>query len=176
MFELVRMLGSEEVSIVVETRERSRIPNSQAPAPDARAVAVFARLLQTHPTWELRKAACGYYNCFGHVWAARRTAIYEQSGVELIVRDDGYRFLASGEPPLHGDVAVYEDANHDSILHVGFVCELRRLSDPQGRPAGQPAIWVLSKWNDSAGEVLHHLNDVPWAADRFRVRFWTDRE
>jgi hypothetical protein len=130
-----------------------------------------------HPAWELRNQACGIYNCFGHVWAARRTAIYDQPAVETVLRDDGYRKLSSSESTLHGDVALYFDTAHISLLHVGLVCELRTMVTPQGAPLGNPVPWVLSKLNDVSGEVLHRSKDVPfpYGNDDVLLEFWTDR-
>lgn len=175
MFELARLIGTAEPQIVLETRRGTRVRNFQAPDPGQRARAVFNGLLQSHPNWVTRKDPCGIYNCFGHIWAARRTSIYEQSEVDVIRRDDGYRDLQAAEAPRPGDLAIYLEPADSSILHVGLISELRYLSDAAGKQVGNPAIWVLSKWNDAAGEVLHHLKDVPWSADDFRVEFWTDR-
>jgi hypothetical protein len=55
------------------------------------------------------------------------------------------------------------------MLHVGLICELRSLV--QG---GTKIPWILSKWDDTLGEVFHHFMDVPWPED-FSVAFWTDR-
>lgn len=136
---------------------------------------MFERLVSAHPGWEIRKRACGVYNCFGHVWASRRTAVYEESEVERILADDGYRVLASAETPLQGDLALYALVAGGDLLHVGLVVELRRISSSGGSPLGHGAPWVLSKWNDVSGEVVHHVNDVPFPADEFSVAFWTDR-
>lgn len=170
MFELLRLGGTPERSIVVETRLRTSIPNSQAPEPDDRLRRVFARLVASHPAWEVRRAACGVYNCFGHVWAGRRTAIYEPSGVNAILGDDGYRKLAPSEAPFPGDIALYLTAD-GNILHAAEVVEIRRLSTPVGLGSGTP--YALSKLNDSTGEVLHHLKDVPW--EDANVEIWTER-
>jgi hypothetical protein len=175
MFELLRLTGFEEGGITLETRLRNRVDNSQAAEPDEHAVRKFRYLLSLHRGWELRKAPCGIYNCFGHVWAARRTAIYEESGVETILRDDGYRALNSSENPRQGDLALYCDSVRGSLLHVGIVCELRGLVASDGTSVGIAAPWILSKLNDVSGEVLHHSKDVPYGKGNFELEFWTDR-
>lgn len=175
MFELLKFGGSAEAGIALETRQRTPIPNSQAPNVSSASLRKFQRLLQDHRDWRLRKPACGLYNCYGHIWASRRTAIYDQPAVELILREDGYRRLRPQESPINGDVLLYYvDAQYNSMLHVGSVCELRRLA-LNNVEMGAPVPWILSKWDDSSGEVLHHVNDVPWQDGEFTIAFWTDR-
>lgn len=175
MFEQLRLSGSVRRYIALETRLRTPLENSQALKPEARSIRIFELQLRNHPRWELRKASCGVYNCFGHVWASRRTALYYQKDVEAIFRDDGYRRLQAHEKPFQGDLAVYYDRSEQSIYHVGIVGELRRLVLTTGTDLAAPIPWVLSKWNDASGEVLHHINDVPFEGVQFTVRFWTDR-
>ena len=174
MFEDLWLLGSQERDIPLYTRLRSRVRNSQAQEPDDRSLQKFDRLLAQHRRWELRKAACGTYNCFGHVWASRRTAIYEQSEIEIIRRDDGYRLLGMNETPRPGDLAVYCDSQEQSIYHVGVVCELRLAVALDDRPQPATVPWILSKLDDASGEVVHHMNDMH-LPDGFTVNFWTDR-
>lgn len=173
MLELLRLSGSEERGIVLETRRRSRVANSQAAEPDEHAIGVFGHLLTTHPNWKLRKQACGIYNCFGHVWAARRTAIYDQPDVETILQDDGYRKLIRPETPMLGDVALYYDTRSRNLLHAGLVCELQSVLSLTQEKIGIPAPWIQSKLNDVSGEVLHHYRDVHY--EDFQLEYWTDR-
>jgi hypothetical protein len=107
MFETFKLFGSTEVSIALETRRRRSIPNSQAPDTDPRSRAKFARLMKTHGNWRERKAPCGIYNCFGHIWASRRTSIYEEDAVEMILEDDDYRWLSDQGQVREGDLALY---------------------------------------------------------------------
>ena len=119
-----------------------------------------------------RKPACGVYNCAGHVWASRRTTILEDFAWNMVLADDGYRQLDQGEPPAPGDLVIYRDREH-GFLHVGMIAELR-----QGITAESPPIpWVLSKWDSTSGEVLHHFADVPFAKQGFAlvIECWTDR-
>jgi hypothetical protein len=130
-----------------------------------------------HP-WEVRKPATGGYNCAGHVFATRRTAIFEgkegepfEAHVRLILTWDGYRLT---EQPLPGDVVLYwMDRQRTELLHVAVVCEVRRLHGGIG--AGAPH--VLSKWDGGSGECLHHVRHVPSATfgEDFDVQYWTDR-
>lgn len=56
-----------------------------------------------------------------------------------------------------------------SLYHVGMVFEFREV-EATGR---LKAPWVLSKWDDVSGEVLHFWMDVPWANPR--TVFQTER-
>jgi hypothetical protein len=76
------------------------------------------------------------------VWAARRTAIYEQAGVNLILHDDGYRPLRDDEPVALGDLVLYFD-DRGNFYHVGMVMELRFLRTAAGMEYGVPMPWVL---------------------------------
>jgi hypothetical protein len=173
VFETVRLFGSDEAGIHLHTRRNRPILNSQAPATlDDRLRQKYARLLGQHQRWEPRKASCGVYNCSGHVWASRRTAIYDQPEIEKILDDDGYRALRDAEQFMLSDLVLYYVRG--SFYHVGVVAELRPVI-VSGAAAGQPTPWILSKWDDSSGEVLHHWLDTPWANDNPRTEFWTDR-
>ena len=172
MFELARLQGTPESPIPLATRLGTPVRNSRSPSPSERARSIFSLLLRKHPQWVLRKEPCGYYNCFGLVWASRRTSIYEQDDLDRILLEDGYRGLEDPRRCRLGDLALYLD-EAGGFLHVGVVAEIRQVVGGGVSRSGAP--WILSKWNDSTGEVLHHYNDVPFALS-YTVRFWTDRE
>lgn len=173
MFEALRLIGSDEQGIPLNTRRNRPIGNAQAPETlDGRLCRKYDLLLAQHgDRWEQRKPPCGVYNCFGHVWASRRTAIYEQTEIDKILEDDGYRLLLDSELPMQGDLILYYVDG--SLWHVGLVCELRALSLPTGMATAQRTAWVLSKWDNSSGEVLHDWQDVPFGG--WHARFRTDR-
>jgi hypothetical protein len=169
MFEFIEFIGSVESKIEVQTKKGTPIDNTQSPNPDAKTIMFFNDLVGKHPRWVLRKEACGLYNCAGHIWASRRTSIYDQKYYELIIAEDKYRTLVADEKPKHGDIALYKCGS--SILHVGMVSEIRFIdsSDNLGIP------WILSKLNDGYGEILHHYCDVPWKDNDYQVSFLTER-
>lgn len=169
MLEFARLIGTPTRRIVVQTRLGTSIDNVQAPTPDAHSVAVYIRMRHGRMTWEQRKPALGIYNCFGHVWANRRTAIYEPSEIQTILREDGYRQLPDDELPVAGDIALYQDANRGTYLHVGEVVNVPREEEIQN-------LRILSKWNDSCGEDYHHPRDVPPQYEPYNLQYWTDRE
>ena len=176
MLELPHIAGSRGGSITLQTRLAFPIPNEQALEPDSQLVRMFQGLLAKHPRWTVRKAPCGVYNCAGHVWASRRTAVYGEEWYKKILQDDGYRLLTDPEAsPSHGDLAIYQTADSaGKFLHVGMVTHLEEILVQSGASVSSKWPWVLSKWN-SAGEVLHHFADVPFDNGTWEGRFWTDR-
>ncbi len=172
MLGLIGIAGTPRKAIVLQTRKGTSVTNEQAlDPPSLRERQVFMRLLAGHPNWVLRKDACGFYNCAGHAWASRRTAIYDDAEWRKILRDDGYR-MAQGNDVRLGDLAIYSVKPDATFLHVGVVCEFRQVTPGEVRIP-----WVLSKWNDASGEVLHHFNDPPFDPGQlpYEVSFWTER-
>jgi hypothetical protein len=89
----------------------------------------------------------------------------------LIVNEDGYRRLAAGETPRIGDLVLYTaGSGSKAVIHIGMIMELRHGPDNKLRVP-----FVLSKWNDSSSEVVHHVDDVPWPPEFYETSFWTDR-
>jgi len=165
MFAFARMVGTPRDTIRLQTRRATDVANEQALAPDATAVARYARL-RAPTVWKQRRGAVGVYNCFGLVWANRRTAIYEESELLKILADDGYRSIPVAEIDL-GDVALYR-TEQLGILHVAIVVRL----DPVGTTI---VPWLLSKWADWSGEDFHSAYDVPNYWRPFSLEWWTDR-
>lgn len=130
----------------------------------------YKRLLSKHGRWTPRRPPSGEYNCAGHVWASRRTCIYEESEYRKILDDDGYRRVTE---PMPDDLAIYVD-EAAGILHIGRIVELT-----PGIAEGSPRIpLVVSKWSDWTGEVCHLVTDHNFDnAQGFdvSVEYWTDR-
>jgi hypothetical protein len=175
VFEVLRLAGTGERGITLETCRRQRIENAQAPKPGLQDLNFFDLLVSTHGQWAVRKQPCGVYNCFGHVWASRRTAIYDDPELKKILRDDGYRML-SQEAPMPGDVVLYYDPAHTYNWHSGRIIQLHHLLAEHGQAMGNPIPWVLSKLSAVQGEVLHAICDVQSPYDgKFTLEIWTDR-
>jgi hypothetical protein len=174
MFEELRLLGKTEKSIVVQTREGTSIENLVELAPaeaQRRSYSLFLRRFGAN--WRQRKPATGFYNCAGHVWASRRTAILKPESWQVILDEDGYRALNAAETPVAGDLVLYADAQSGEYIHVGMILEMQEGISPES-----PAIpWVLSKWNSTSGEVMHYVDDVPYGKLDMptRTQYWTDR-
>jgi hypothetical protein len=173
VFEEVLLGRDKGRSIELQTHLGNRIENSAAlhPVPP-HAAHKFDRMVLQHPNWDIRKPATGIYNCFGHVWAAGRTAVYDQfdESVLRVRDDDGYRTVDwSRETPLPGDVVCYwETLNpYSGCVHVARVVHIH------GRSKLPPVVYALSKWDDVCGEVIHEVNDVPFTGTQ--LEFWTDR-
>jgi len=170
MLEMARLVGTPPKGIILQTRAGRYVENSQSCEPDARIRDCYNLFRRNHFAWVNRKPACGVYNCFGLVWASRRTALYKESDIASILTDDGYRRLVSDENPQPGDIVLYlhPSDNTRNTLHASMVVELKQL--------GTSTIeWVLSKWNDAFGEDIHALRDVPEHFGDCQVEFWTDR-
>ena len=93
MFEAERLLGDTTRAIVVQTRLGTPIVNEITVDPIPRQIEQFRELLDKHRRWEMRKPPTGGYNCAGHVWASRRTAVCDELDIQTlrILEDDGYR-------------------------------------------------------------------------------------
>jgi hypothetical protein len=174
MFEELRLLGSTERSIVVQTRKGTPISNVIELEPGAMEQRRYRLLLeQFGPNWIERRPSAGIYNCAGHVWASRRTSILKLEAWHSILSEDGYRIVSQAEMPVAGDLVLYADENGGEYLHVGVILEVREGISP----ASSPIPWVLSKWNSTSGEVMHFAHDVPYARQGIptRIQYWTDR-
>lgn len=157
--------------IVLQTRRGRDVTNAIDPPPRYDQIQKYQRILEKHPFWVRRLGPTGGYNCVGHVWANRRTGVYDDDQIQVIFDDDGFRAVNASLEKLHpGDLATYwERGLPKRFLHVGLIVELREV---QGLQKTVP--WVLSKWDATSGEVLHALNDAEFGLD-FEVTFWTDR-
>lgn len=169
MFESKLLLNPE---IIVTTRQGTRIDNAPGALPFAGALLQYRDWCAKHPKWVRRKPPTGGYNCFGHVFASRRTSIYDPKWVDLILREDGYRKISEVEA-LPDDVVLYRQDD-------GEVCHAVRVvkaDEPILIGSTVPHLLVVSKWSDNGGESIHYLEDCPeeLRALRFTTEVWTDR-
>ncbi len=122
---------------------------------------------ESHPLARLRSATA-VYNCYGLVFASRRTWIDISEDVEGEVRnilaDDRYSKLPSSAALQIGDVVLYKD-HSDSLTHAAIV-----LNVPI---APREDIKVISQWG-AGGEYIHNMTDVI-ATYGQPSEFWTDR-
>ena len=156
--------------IILQTRKRQDVGNSQSYEPDEKTRGLYYVFRKPHLSWENRRDACGVYNCAGLVWANRRTSIYEEDEFSKILNDDGYRLLPQ-EHLQPNDIVIYRRKalnNERNTLHVGIILRIDLIGKI-------PVTWVLSKWSDQYGEDIHKLNDVPEHYGDFLIEFWTDR-
>lgn len=185
MFEELALLTPTKKSIALSTHRNTPIDNDIALEPTFQELNLNARLLKKFYRWEPRRPPGGVYNCIGHVWASRRTSVFDnaEKQVMTIFSDDNYRILSDEEEPWPGDIITYwgSKKDHTNFIHVGVVFELR--DGVSGSTVRIP--WILSKWNSALGEVLHSFKDHPFLehlsfldrmnSDECQVEFWTDR-
>jgi hypothetical protein len=171
MFEEEILLGDTERGIALETREGTTIRNVVAPEPGEQAHRRYAALRKKFGEhWNNRKGACGGYNCFGMVFATRRTAIYDdvEEQVPRILKDDGYRQIPEDEV-RPGDIVLYRERSM-GLLHAAVVLRCKKWEGSNHIP------FVLSKWNDVSGEDEHNVRFHCWTAESEVVmEFWTER-
>jgi len=170
MFELQRLQGSSTPGIVLQTHCGRNIENSLGLTITEVHLRRYEVLVKNYgDRWKQRKPPSGEYNCAGHVWASRRTCIYEPADWKRIIADDGYRQTPS---PMPDDIVIYSDP-HGEILHIARVLELREGITEES--SHYP--WVVSKWSDWGGESCHFAHDHPFNTSGFVVstNYWTDR-
>jgi hypothetical protein len=177
LLESLRLRESTEKRIVLQTRKGREIRNVIDVDPDYWHIQNYQRLLKEHPGWTERKPPVGGYNCVGHVWASRRTGVFDdlEDQLKVILDDDGYRYIdIEKEKPHPGDLVTYWRPAHPRpmFLHVGMIVNMK-----EGPSKESPRIpWVLSKMDSTSGEVLHHFNDVKFIQGVEHITsFWTDR-
>lgn len=126
LFEGAKLLGTTLRRLALATRLGNDIANEIIPEPDDLERWKLDHFVKLYGArWELRKPHGGVYNCAGHAWASRRTAVLDEDAVRLILGDDGYRSFASVEDVVQGDLVVYWGKVGESLetfLHVGMVC------------------------------------------------------
>jgi hypothetical protein len=170
MFEFERLRGSAEQSIALQTRSRRDIRNSVGVELTEMHLRRYQALIEKHGrNWSQRRVPAGAYNCAGHVWASRRTCIYEEADWRMILAEDGYR---KTREPFPDDLIIYVE-REQGILHIGRVIELKRGMTGESRQIP----WVVSKWSDVSGEVYHFEHDHPFREFGFvvSIEYWTDR-
>jgi len=166
MFEEEFLIGDTERSIVVQTRRGRSVANVIEAEPGPREKNIYATIQKRFGhVWINRKPPCGVYNCYGMVFASRRTSILDDGQIADILRDDGYRTIPEHDARV-ADLVLYKDRKI-GLLHVARVTHRHDLK----------ALHALSKWNPTSGEDEHHIRHHCWTDQGFDVEleFWTDR-
>ena len=174
MFEELKLLGSTERSIVVQTRKGTPVENLVEVDPGETGRQRYRLLLERFgQQWRQRTPAVGVYNCAGHVWASRRTSILADGAWRMILQEDEYRSLSDAESPVAGDLALYVDNENGQYLHVGMILEIADGILPESPKIAK----ILSKLNSAFGEVVHYERDLPYGKQGIsaRIEYWTDR-
>lgn len=126
----------------------------------------MARRMHARGLWTRRKRPTGLYNCFGLAFANRRTSLFEDEAIQLVLSDDGYRRVASPRDVAEGDVVLYRDTA-GCVVHAASVV----FVDVSG---SLPNVRVLSKWGCGGGEDVHYYSEhlLP---QEVTIEFWTER-
>ena len=95
------------------------------------------------------------YNCHGMTFASRRTGIYDDQSLFVILHEDNY-IEVEAKQVLPGDVILYISPDGD-VEHSGVV--VSRSQPPLFIPD------VCSKWGKFA-EIIHPANDCPYSFTR----------
>ncbi len=170
MFEEVLLGGGGERRLALETRLGRPIANFIERKPGDRERRVYdLQRKKFGGNWINRKPACGGYNCFGMVFASRRTAVLDaedaDAQIDDILGDDGYRPITEAEAVV-GDLVLYKDKSI-GLLHAARITRRGDLK----------VLFALSKWDSTSGEDEHHIRHHCWTDAGFEVelQFWTDR-
>jgi len=124
-----------------------------------------------HKNWEHRRGPWGSYNCFGLLFASRRTGIYDDAAVMAVLLEE-YRPVDPArykDDIFVGDVVIWRAKSDQTLAHGGVVVKVER--------GGLiPRMRVLSKWNRSFGEDIHDVEDIcTLAIGYWSFEIWTDR-
>src|SRR5690606_3266615 len=99
--------------------------------------------------WDRVRGPVSGYNCFGHVFASRRTSLVEPD-VDAILAEDGFGRVNDGEEAVD-DVVVYSDTCGPT--HVARVVRVEMHNIVQN--SASPIPFVVSKLDDVSGEYVH---------------------
>jgi hypothetical protein len=118
--------------------------------------------------WKRVREPIAGYNCFGQVFANRRTAIYDDENVgliELILAEDGFRRIPDEEEFDCGDVVLYYDDL--GAVHAGRIvrfAKIERVISFDGAAPQRDIPVVLSKFDDVSGEYEHPIASTMWTS------------
>jgi hypothetical protein len=110
------------------------------------------------------------------VFAARRTAIYDDRFIDVILAEDGYRQIDLNEVRVDDVVIYYSD---QGPCHAARI--IRREDTAlvlPGVPAlsSLPSLIALSKFDDLTGEYEHCVDNTEWTTEKVTPRFFRARD
>lgn len=164
--ERVESLDSFRWEIPLATHFGSNIPN-QTSAPRLQ-LSKSRKMVEANydRRWKTIRPPIAGYNCFGQVFAMRRTGIYDDENrglVGLILSEDGFREIVNESDYAEGDVVLYSDER--GFLHASRIVSFTKIQTAIGfgGPASDKRIpMVLSKFDDVSGEYEHPIGDMAW--------------
>lgn len=154
---------ADKASIDLATKKNRRILNEQVNLSEKAMREFHAEMSSNHPQFELRSIATGY-NCFGMVFACRRTWV-EPEELGGILEDDGYKPIGVADARAN-DVALYWKGS--TPIHVALV--VKQLHGP----GALVRLKLLSKFGKYC-EYEHLNDDVPRGYEYDRFEVFTER-
>lgn len=122
----------------------------------------------------LQEAIAGY-NCFGMVFAARRTAIYEDGFIAVILAEDGYCQISEENVRVDDIVIYYSDRSPWHAARIVRKEERALLLPGQPDSPPLPSFVALSKFDDLTGEYEHRVNDTRWTPEYMTWKYYRAR-
>ena len=167
MQEMIINLGgaADKTRIALSTSKNRPIPNSRRQERPPEAMRAAMEITLNGGADRKLRSLSSTYNCFGMVFANRRTCI-EPDAIPDILEDDGYVAIDSPAAVSPGDIVIYERSGE--ISHVAVV-----ISNNPNCADGSSSIMVLSQWG-SDGEYFHDHSDVPPLLGR-PAKFYSER-
>jgi hypothetical protein len=156
---LVGLYHEEPLEIRLDTHTQKHIPNAQYRNVTKIAVAMEIKQEKEFNA-KYHGEASGVYNCHGLTFANRRTGIYEDSALNLILTEE-YQEIRNRKDVAVGDVAVYYE--NEGIMHSAVVIQVDRGLELN-------SIFVLSK-SRSFKEIIHAVDNAPAEYGRIK-RFY----
>jgi hypothetical protein len=162
----------DAMSIALETKAKHYIRNSRKQLPRPRQALEVAATFHTGngggPV-KLRSLT-DEYNCYGMLFAARRTHIHFPEDVEALLVDDGYRIIGRADA-LVGDLVLYRNKADDELSHAALII---RISTNILRATR--TFHLLSQWGDD-GEYFHGEDELPphLTIRPYRIEYRTER-
>jgi hypothetical protein len=144
----------DPLALKLETRARRFINNMMRLETRPEIMRDRIRIIRENFPAAIPVSASTIYNCYGLVFAARRSAIVGEEDVQAILEDDGYKKMPWDPMAwMVGDIVLYRNDSGE-LRHAGILA--RKTAD---LTTGNIQVDVLSAWGDS-GEYLHPIDHV----------------
>ena len=160
----VATIGQKGREIALATHLNSPIANETCSPDVTLSPGRSAAETKLAKMYKPRRPPTAGYNCFGHAFAMRRTAIfdYDRAGdIDRILHEDGFAPVSENEA-APGDVVLYSD--EQGHTHAGRIDRTEPTLILPGSPiTSSQAIIVLSKFDEFSGEYEHKIGDERWA-------------
>ncbi len=145
---------SDRRSIKLETKEGRWINNARRMELHPERMRAAEELCQSTCPGITTRSLSHSYNCYGMVFANRRTCIVDEREIGKILTDDGYRLVQNRAEVCCGDVIVYRKQEGGEIAHVGVIFVVNH-----NIKTGDREFVVLSQWGGD-GEYIHAEEQV----------------